>query len=452
MSGSMQTGKLRIAWFTDLSEGEEGEVSLSRYCTDLLIPHLRETFSIELFSSLYQGEHLGVPRFHYLTAYDRDRSAPFDLFFYQLEDGRVGRAARTQIGIMPGITWVHDPFIFDPGAEGIHNSPWRRTIAQYNDEALPFVKRNQPGEQLRGWAERELRSSPVALFSDRRALAQFRAVSSTGGDSLNEGGAAEYLSMPIAALAKPRTPRSDNEPISIVAIGGTGIEGRMRRALPALTRLSQSWRLTWVVDADERADAQHLLAQYHIHHRLSETDENAPVTLLSEKSIGKWRELLSTSDVALLLGKPHERLSPFLELSMAAGVPAIVMRRARSDSAVNDGVLSISSGTDESAQCFTFLARLAEDRGYPIGEKARQHVEREHTPQAVALQLGELWHRFAPVIREKREQQKRLYGRAEEALEGEIRHLIDTAPPITGDLFDIIVSKTLSEIRRSRRA
>lgn len=452
MSGSMQTSTLRIAWFTDLSEGEEGEVSLSRYCTDLLIPHLRDTFSIELFSSLYQGEHLGVPRFHYLTAYHRDRSAPFDLFFYQLEDGRLGRATRTQIGITPGITWVHDPFLFDSGAEGIHNSPWRRTVAQYNDEALPFVKRNQPGEQRRGWAERELRSSPVALFSDRRALAQFRALSSTGGDSLNGRGTAEYLPMPIAALAKPNTPVSDNEPFSVVAIGGTGIEGRMRRALSALSRLSQSWRLTWVVDADERENAQRLLAQYHIHHRLNETEENAPVTLLEGRSIVKWRELLSTSDVALHLGKPHERLSPFLEFSMAAGVPVILMRRALSDGALNDRVLSISSGTDESAQCFTFLARLANKRGDPIVKRAAQFIEQEHAPHEVARKLGDIWQRFAPIIREKRDQHKRHYGRAEAALEEEIKRLIDSAPPIAGDLFDTIVSKTLDEIREFRRA
>jgi hypothetical protein len=452
MNSSLPEEKLRIAWFSDLSEGEQGEPSLSRYCTDLLIPHLRDTFSIELFSSLYQGEHLGVPRFHYLTAYHRDRSAPFDLFFYQLEDSRLGRAVRTQIGIMPGITWVHDPFLFDPGAEGIHNSPWRRTVAQYNDEELPFVKRDQPGGQLRGWADRELRSSAVTLFSNNRSLAQFRAISDMRGETLNEKGLAEYLPMPVAASAETRPSRADNEPLSIVAIGGTGIEGRMRRALPALTRLSKSWRLTWIVDSHEREDAQHLLGQNHIHHRLNETDEDAPVTLLTGRSIFKWRELLTRSDVALHLGKPQERLSPFLELSMAAGTPVIVMKRALFDGALNDRVLSITSGTDESSQCFTFLARIAEDRGHAIGEKARQAIQRAHAPHAVALQLGELWNRFAPIIRKKSEQQRGLYAKAEAALEAEMKRLIDSEPPIAGDIFNTIVSTTLAEIQRFRSA
>jgi len=129
-----------------------------------------------------------------------------------------------------------------------------------------------------------------------------------------------------------------------------------------------------------------------------------------------------------------------------------VMKRALFDGALNDRVLSITSGTDESSQCFTFLARIAEDRGHAIGEKARQAIQRAHTPHAVALQLGELWHRFAPIIRKKSEQQKRLYARAEAALEAEMKRLIDSEPPIAGDIFNTIVSTTLAEIQRFRSA
>jgi hypothetical protein len=128
------------------------------------------------------------------------------------------------------------------------------------------------------------------------------------------------------------------------------------------------------------------------------------------------------------------------------------MKRALFDGALNDRVLSITSGTDESSQCFTFLARIAEDRGNAIGEKARQAIQRAHAPHAVALQLGELWNRFAPIIRKKSEQQRGLYAKAEAALEAEMKRLIDSEPPIAGDIFNTIVSTTLAEIQRFRSA
>lgn len=436
----MANKKLRIAWFSHLARSNEAASTVSQYCTDLIVPLMRDEFDIEIFSGLTPGTHCGVPRFNTLNVYQRHRADPFDLFFYQVEDGALGRIVRTQVGMMPGITWMHDTFLSDPGAEGIHTSPWERSVKQMVDPSLAFLKRDDLPLQPQPQGYRETSISPVVLFSSKseaRSLERF-----TSGRYEYASCGHRAVCLPIPVSLQPDESRSEpNCPLQVVAFGTTRMEGRAHKFLPALADSTGRWELTWVIDPSERVDALRLVSEFGLSDR---------VTLVEVNSPEGWQSLVAKSDLALHLNaSPHGRLSPYIELSMVAGVPTVVMRCARGEELSPDIVFSIVPGLHETAQIVGILNAITRGDARRFGRAGQELVKHENDPTRVALRLGAVFRESAPLLRDVMKDWKRLYDMAERALMDEIKGLTDAPVAQMPGAFETIVAPFVEEIRRS---
>jgi len=81
---------------------------------------------------------------HYLTAALNHKRCPYDLFFYQIEDGIDARWVRHIMPSYPGIVWFHEILFTTPLAPAIAVSPWCATLRTLQDpERFPWVCDNE---------------------------------------------------------------------------------------------------------------------------------------------------------------------------------------------------------------------------------------------------------------------------------------------------------------------
>lgn len=434
----MAHSKLRIAWFTHLARSNEVVTSISQYCTDLLIPLMKDQFEIEVFAGLPSGSHLGVPRYNTLNVYQRHRAKPFDIFFYQVEDGPLGRVVRTQVGTMPGISWMHDTFLSDPGAEGIHTSPWERSVQQMLDLSLPFLERGELPLQPQPQGYRETSVSPMVLYSSEWAEGTLHRFLSGRYEYASCGHRSDTLPVPVTLIDDAR-PQEGGRPFEIVAVSSTRLDGRAHKFLPALADCSDAVHLTWVIEPSERADAQRMVGEFGVADR---------VTLIEGNSPERWGTLVAKSDLALhLTSNPHTRLSPYLELSMAAGVPTVVMRVGRGETISEDIAFVIEPGLHETSQLVAIVEAIAQGDSRQLGRAGQDLVKDESDPTRVAARLSSIFRESAPLLADVMRAWNGLYQRGEEALLEEIRALVDAPMGGMPGAYETIVKPLVQEIR-----
>jgi hypothetical protein len=435
----MGNTKLRIAWFTHLARSNEAVTSISQYCTDLLLPHLKDEFEIEVFSGLLSGNHLDVPRYNTLNVYQRHRTHPFDIFFYQVEDGPLGRVVRTQVGTMPGISWMHDTFLSDPGAEGIHMSPWERSVQQMLDLSLPFQERGTCPPQPQPQGYRETSVSPVVLYSSEWAEGTLHRFLSGRYEYASCGHRSDTLPVPVTLIDDAR-PQGEGRTFEIVAVSSTRLDGRAHKFLPALADCSDAVHLTWVIEPSERAEAQRMVGEFGVGDR---------VTLIEGNSPERWGTLVAKSDLALhLTSNPHTRMSPYHELSMAAGVPTVVMRVGRGETIAEDVAFVIEPGLHETSQLVAIVEAIAQGDSRQLGRAGQDLVKDENDPTRVAARLSSIFRESAPLLADVMRAWNGLYQRGEEALLEEIRALVDAPMGGMPGAYEMIVKPFVEEMRR----
>ena len=429
--------KLRVAWFTPLARSGDEAITVSHYWSDLLSPRMRAEFDIEIFSGLLPGNHLGIPRYSTLNAYQRHRLNPFDIFFYQIEDSAQSRCVRTQVGMMPGITWMHDTFLKDPGAEAIHVSPWERTVHQMLDLSLPFFERDTYPLRPEPTGVRETSVSPVILFNSKWARDSLQSFISGRSEYIPGGHVSEYLPVPVSVASDERLVKKDR-PLQILAMGSVLLEGRAHKFLPAIADTRTPCRLTWLVDPGERLEALRLAQEFGVSERVTLVEGNDP---------DKWRALVAQSDLAFLLNSHrHGRLAPYLELSMAASVPVVVMRCAGYERISQDAVFTIEPGLHETAQLVGILDAISTHNSRIVGRAGQLLVQRENSPEFVASKLGAIFRDSAPLLADVMKAWDGLYARARGALLEEIKGLVDS--PVGGlpGAFEMIVEPFAAEL------
>ncbi|NDC39127.1 MAG: hypothetical protein EBZ48_13955, partial [Proteobacteria bacterium] len=159
----MLSKKLRIAWFSPLPGGSTPIGSKSAYASEKLLPLLRASFDLELFHDEFRP-YQDYPTHHYLSAFERHAAAPFDLFFYQLEDLPSSAFARAHLGLIPGVVWFHDLLFTTKCPEGLLHSSWEVALQKFlglkaiwptqelwPDVSSPLDKR--AASLARGWKE-----------------------------------------------------------------------------------------------------------------------------------------------------------------------------------------------------------------------------------------------------------------------------------------------------------
>jgi len=428
----MADKRLRIAFVSDIS----GSESLAAYCSGILVPLLSREHSLELFSDSFDTELLGVPHFHYLKAYQRHRTEPFDVFFYQLEDGKRSRFVRSSVGIMPGVTWFHDLFFQDLGPEATHTSPWERSIAQFYDPSIPFADRSVAPHQLWPRAYRELSLSPLAVFSSRWALAECKTMISDRIEPELGAHRAECINIPISTSTPEALPSKDT--LRVATLAGTGHEGRAHKFLAALKALSSPWALTWLIDPAERAQAEVLIREF---------DAGSNVTLVAGRSVEQWSDTLARSHVALhLRTSSFGHLAPYLQLSLAAGRLAVVSSMAQGEDLPNEVACKVTPGISEGVQLQQILESARTMDITSATAAARAYVREQHSPQGIANSLSGLLRLSAGLVEFPMRRWNGLYRDAQTALRGEVEHLMSS--PQDGQLapYDRIMQPALAEI------
>lgn len=428
----MSAKRLRIAWFSDLTS----ENSLSAYCSRLLVPRLTQRHSVELFSNSFETSLLGAPHHHYLKAYERHRTEPFDLFFYQLEDGARSRFVRSSIGIMPGVTWFHDLFFSDLGPEATHTSPWELSIKQFYDPSLPFADRSVAPHQLWPKAFREISLSPVSLLSSPWALTEAKTMISDRIENAPGAHRIELLKIPVETFPPMLLPSTDT--LRVAALSGAAREGRAHKFLPALKMLKSPWALTWLVEPSEQAAAEVLIREFSV-------DSN--VRLVVGRSVARWREALADSHIALhLRSSSFGHLGPYLQLSMAAGRLTIVSDMAQGEDLPDDVICKVTPGISEGTQLLSIFEAFRSLDIERATETARAYVRLEHSPQRIAETLEGNLEVAASQLAQPMKRWEEIYAKARTALLDEVSALTGEATAAELYPFSRIVTPVISEL------
>jgi hypothetical protein len=192
-----------------------------------------------------------------------------------------------------------------------------------------------------------------------------------------------------------------------------------------------------MIEPTERDEAEILLSEFGVSERVS---------LIEGMSPQRWEDLLRSSDVALhLRSSPFGHLGPYLQLSMAAGVPAVVMRYASGEEIPQDAVFSIVPGMHETAQILGVLeALLLRDPG-SLGVAGQLLMRSENEVALVARRTGDLFQSVAPALVGVMARWESLYANAAHALLDEVRGCVDAPVGVMPGSYDTIVAPFVEE-------
>lgn len=431
----------RVAWFA----GGGGTVAtLSSYCLDLLLPLLKERFEVELFTDDVEPRSCNLPVHHFSTAFRRHREEPFDLFFYQLEDGTPSQFVRMHIGLHPGVVWVHDLFLRDRGPEGVRTSPWEETVAQYGEIAryqesartcgsAPSlsVRGDVPrSQQLWPRAYREISLSPVVLCSSRWGVAECEKLISGRIEPYPGGHRIEYVPVPVVCGdtqgggTTPRhhsTAQSQNSVLRLASAGSVSVEDHSHKILAALRNLPVEWHLTWLVAHDEAAHAAELVREFSGEGR---------VTIVEGRSVHAWQEILGQVDCALHLRRtPFGSLAPYLQLSLAKGVPVVVLDAFEGSGLPAEAVFRVTPDLTEEGVLRELFVWLSHARREEVARAGREYVLRESGVPVVARRLMQLFEESIEGVKQVMGRWEVLERRAAEGLLADVLALAGDGVP-----------------------
>jgi hypothetical protein len=430
----MSANRLRVAWFTDT--GSSGIETVSAYSSALLLPELARYHDVDVFTDSTASVNFGLQSSHYLTAHRKHQRAPFDIFFYQLEDSKACRFIRGHIGLVPGITWLHDLFYNDLGPEAFHTSPWETSIAQYHDPSVAFYDRSKAPHQLWPRAYRETSLSPVVLFSSPWARNEYRRMVSARLEGLSGEHPAEVLPIPVKASATLSARAGDV--LRLASASVTGIEGRMHKVLPALRTLSSPWNLTWMVGPEEARAAEELVGEFGL---------SSSVKIVTGRTTENWCSIVAESDVALHLhASVFGRLAPFAQISLSMGVPTIVSFAAQGEDFPDSAVFHVVPGSHEGRQVREIAEVIARRGAAACGANGRRFALEANDPSKIAETLAMLLSEWAPHVAYVMDRWERLRQRGQRALLDEVRVLVDKDDQSAMNPFRRVLSDPLREL------
>jgi hypothetical protein len=191
-------------------------------------------------------------------------------------------------------------------------------------------------------------------------------------------------------------------------------------------------------------DAERMIGEFGVRDR---------VTLVEGNSPDRWRSLAARSDLALhLSSNPHCRLSPYLELSMAAAVPTVAMRVGRGETIPENVAFSLEPGLHETAQLVGVFDAVGSGDSRQLGQAGKNLVSQENDPTSVAARLATTFRESAPLLADVMRAWDGLYTRAEDALLEEIRALVDVPTGGMPGAYEMIVKPFVEEMRAGAKA
>ena len=438
---------LRVAWFSPLRLSQDAfeSPSPSAYVSSVLLPLIKERCELELFHDSFDSLE-GYPTFHYLTAWDRHRNNPFDVFFYHLEDHRRTAFARMHLALKPGLVWFHDLLLTDDGPEPILNSAWERVVQKFQKAGTPWPERGEEFKRPRPHAVREVGIGGIPIFSSEKDLKEYHLLAARMGKE--KGLAFEHpysevistpshdplgflLPYPVLGPKLESSKRATGNEFVLGLCVPPGIEGRVPAILEALRRVSsgprlastKKCRLHWLLDnAKEREIAESMLKDFGVQDLC--TTSGGPDGLPFGRGPYAWENALDGIDVALHLhfsvyGQP----GPALALSLAKGLPTLVSDFGGSDFLPDDVVLKIRPGAGEVQEIAAVIDGLRTGRLVVDARRAQSVATERHDARQIADQLLCAMRLSGPALERIQTRWNALEGEAAQALIREV------APP-----------------------
>ncbi len=337
---------LRIAWFSRFDAPQ----SPSSYFSETILPYFLERSGGPFAISLYgegTGRFRNLPVKHYLAAAIDHQENPFDLFFYQLEQGREAGFMRMHLGLLPGVVLFHDFVMPDFGPEPIMNSPWERVVQLFNNLETVWPVSTQEQPQYAPYAIREATLSVVPVFTSEQFHSDFkRLVTRKIGAALGIE-RSYFLPYPVVDVAEARCIAEDPQTIAIS--GNPGVESRSYHVLEALERLliqnSVEFKATWAVDSDrDRKTLVRALQEFPV----LTSSRAFQLEILRGRTPVMWSEVVSRSSLAIHLHfSAYGQVGPYLNISQMSGVPCVVSDFGAMDYQSENLVFKVRPGTDE---------------------------------------------------------------------------------------------------------
>jgi hypothetical protein len=229
----------------------------------------------------------------------------------------------------------------------------------------------------------------------------------------------EFLPVPVS-IEKEAPRRVKSSGLRLACIGTVNVEDRAYKILPALKAARYECHLTWLVDSHEVSRAQELIEEFSVQER---------VTLVHGRTVGRWREILDTSDVALHMHRsPFGHLAPYLQCSLAAGVPVVVSDAAEGAQLPDSCVFRVAPGLTEARELAELFGALSAIPLESIGRRGREYIASESEVSCVAERLGDLFYQNLPGIKQCMDRWESLQQRASRALIQEVLSLAGEAP------------------------
>lgn len=397
--------KLRVAWHSSL---RTDIFSKSHYFSSILLPQLRERFDIELFTDGFE-ELPGYRTNHFLSAELRHQKEPFDIFFYQVENGTQFHFLRSALGLHPGVTLFHDYYMTDLGPDPLTNSPWELVIDKLGDPSIAWPERETEFPRTGPQARREVGLTRVPVFTSARVHNDYQR--EFGVEKLSW-----HLPMPVLEERMLRAVPSGDQ-LRIAFCGRCAIEDRAHKLFMALHDLKTPATLSWLIDASEQDKAEELLKEFRI--------KNAEIIV--GRNPEQWGKVAAEASVCVhTLFSVFGSTEPYLLQSMMQAKPCIVTDFADATNLPSDTVWKIRPGDTESTEIRYALEAIQKDGRLLVNEVARQFALENHGASIVAKELGLLFERSMEALRSSEEQWKILMQSASDALAKEqSRYLLD---------------------------
>lgn len=410
--------RTRIAWFSPLNTNPARPTnSVSAYVSDELLDYLSSSFDIDLFHDSFE-KYKNYSTHHYLTAYRRHRTNPYDIFFYQVEDHPASDFTRFHVGLAPGITWFHDTFFLRDLPTPLHNSPWRQIIEKFNNSSLNWPERDSHYPRSLPFAIRECCQSFVNIFSSERYLDTYRI---ERGNTLKDvpHALAYYLPIPVDGSSLYSTRRPQYFMTKIAYCGLPNLEHRAHKLLSALSQLDNPCQLVWLLEESELSQARDLLKEFEI----------SDVTFKTPRTPAHWKEIVETAEIAIhTLFSVYGHTEPYLSISLMAGVPSIVTNFANNELLPSGVVQKIYAGYGEAEEIANAIRKIL-DEPEKFRAVAKNYAREKSSSYCIAGELNDIFESTLFHIRKQRQRWTEFEHRAGESLIQECRsnyqHLLD---------------------------
>ena len=186
--------------------------------------------------------------------------------------------------------------------------------------------------------------------------------------------------------------------------------------LRAISALDNNTKLHWMLDESEVAQAQDLLVEFGI--------KNFEITV--GRSAQAWKRILADSGIAVHLHfSVFGNLSPYLEMSLMAGLPTLVTNFGIGATFPDSVVFKIDAGESEAQQIAETFSKLQ-----LLGEKFKRQAIQSYAIETfatdgVAHDLLTLFRRATPYLAQQMKRWENFEAQAKAELVGYAKNLVE---------------------------